>query len=391
MISRLIFSLLVLLASTAITGCSGWGDVPSGLRVGTGLEPEYIDQQVRFRTTYYFRVLEGCPLKKNESDDFSTVSELFTKRISGNLVPLSDSLYRFRMTGQAAALFNKVHFESGVMRKEQIDPFGSTVRYNEEANSFLPISADQLRSQAKNDAAMNDISRMRKLIEEFKKDTNFTNESKQAFELQLMDIIQNRLEVIKTNPRAIETKDKTLATGPQPRASTQGQSSSTTSQPDIATQGQPSSATTPSGTGTPSPGPPAATSTDPSATSQIHVTHQRSCNGQPSLKKYYLLGPEGSKELDPSDRLLMALSVDSKPLLGMLQQISEHKFQSHETSLHIMEDILDERGRVFDAQRTLLNAKDKTTSEDGSPVRPSLSALLDSLRSSFPAPSTTIK
>ena len=87
----------------------------------------------------------------------------------------------------------------------------------------------------------------------------------------------------------------------------------------------------------------------------------------------------------------MALSVDSKPLLGMLQQISEHKFQSHETSLHVMEDILDERGRVFDAQRTLLNARDKTISEDGTPAEPSLSALLDSLRSSFPAPSTTKK
>ena len=54
MISRLIFSPLVLLVSTAITGCSGWGDVPYGLRVGTGLEPEYIDQQVRFRTTSIF-------------------------------------------------------------------------------------------------------------------------------------------------------------------------------------------------------------------------------------------------------------------------------------------------------------------------------------------------
>jgi hypothetical protein len=131
------------LAFALLSGCSWLADVSSTMRVDTGLEPENIDSNVRFRTTYYFRVLTGCridttPLKDRDKDS------PFVKRISGEFVPLNDSLYRFRMTGQAAALFKRVHFESGVLRKEQIDPFGSTVRYNDQTHAFTPISADEV-------------------------------------------------------------------------------------------------------------------------------------------------------------------------------------------------------------------------------------------------------
>lgn len=389
MCKRQILTWLVFIASTAIAGCSGVGDVPVGLRVDTGLEPQHIDEQVRFRTTYYFRVLEGCPLEPNDYTEVSRQGP-FVKRISGFFMPLSDSLYRFRMTGQAAALFNKIHFESGVLRKEQIDPFGSTVRFNQKTNSFLPISADQLRSQAKGDAAMNEISRMRKLLAEFKKDTNLSEESKQAIESQLKEIIRHRLEVIKTNPLGSDTTSQIPDSNPPSVANAQTHVSSTTSQLESTTHSQASSAISPMSA--------SASSSHRSATVSENDTRprqsqkeERGCNGQPSSKKYYLLGPEGSKELDSSDRLLMALSVDSKPLLGMLQQISEHKFQSYETSLQVMENLLGERGRVFDAQRALLGAKDLASSDGGSSDEASLSSLAGTLRTIFPAGSTASK
>lgn len=373
--------LLILLVSTAIVACSGVGDVPVGLRVDTGLEPQHIDEQVRFRTTYYFRVLEGCPLEQNDRDEISR-QRPFVKRITGNFMPLSDSLYRFRMTGQAAALFNKIHFESGVLRKEQIDPFGSTVQFNQKTSSFLPLSADQLRAQAKSDAAMNDIARMRKLLADFKEDPNLSDESKQGLETQLKEIIQHRIDIIKTNPLASGTTGNTPETGPPPVARPETHASSIDAQPTTTNQTPSPSPSPLSGKGTSH----SHSSTDMSgivAPKNQPSKVDRRCNGQPSLKKYFLLGPEGSKELDPSDRLLMALSVDSKPLLGMLQQISEHKFQSWETSLQTMEDLLDERGRIFDAHRALLKANDNFSSGRESSGEVSLSLLSENLSKIF--------
>lgn len=118
------------------TGCSWLSDVSSSMRVDTGLNPENMDDNVRFRTTYYFRVLTGCRIDPPDSNQYDRTNGL-VKRTKGNFTPLNDSLYRFRMTGQAAALFKRVHFESGVLRKQQIDSFGSAVRYNETANSFI--------------------------------------------------------------------------------------------------------------------------------------------------------------------------------------------------------------------------------------------------------------
>lgn len=355
MIMRLMFSSYILVVATAIAGCSGLGDVPPGLRVDTGLEPQHLDEQVRFRTTYYFRVLEGCPIEKNIIDDLSERGH-FVKRINGNFVPLNDSLYRFRMTGQAAALFNRIHFESGVLRKEQIDPFGSAVHFNTETNSFLPTPADHLRAQAKSTATINETSRLRKLFDQFKTDANFSEASKQAFEAQLNEIIQNRLESIKANPLTSGTVDTISSTTPQDSTATQARASSAAEEASQPTNRQ--DQTSPKGEASP----------------------KGRCNGQPSLKKYYLLGPEGSKELDPNDRLLMALSVDSKPLIGMLQQISEHKFQSQETSLHLMEALLDERSRIFDAQRTISRMKDMPISEDGASSEASLASIAHDLR-----------
>mgnify|MGYP007111983813 CR=1 FL=1 len=152
---------LICLAAIALSGCTSWGDVPAALRVDSGLEPQHIDDQVRFRTTYYFRVLSGCRIDTTPKDEYSADSLPFMKRVRGEFKPLSDSLYRFRMTGQAAALYSKVHFESGVLKKSQIDPFGSAIRYNEQTNSFLPVSADDLRADAKRQIARGEIHDLR--------------------------------------------------------------------------------------------------------------------------------------------------------------------------------------------------------------------------------------
>jgi DNA repair exonuclease SbcCD ATPase subunit len=102
------------------------------------------------------------------------------------------------------------------------------------------------------------------------------------------------------------------------------------------------------------------------------------CGGKPSENKYYLLGPEGSKELDPNDRLLLALSVDSKPLISALQQLSDRKFQPAGTNYQAMEDLLQERGYILDSRSILQKAEKDAGAE--STDQSKLKTLLDELR-----------
>ena len=187
------------LALTLLSGCSWLGDVSSNMRVDTGLEPQNIDSNVRFRTTYYFRVLTGCSIDTMAPADRADDKSPFAKRVKGEFVPLNDSLYRFRMTGQAAALFNRVHFESGVLRKEQIDPFGSSVRYNEQTHAFTPISADDVRADNARHAAMQDVEQFRKIYTDLVKDDSLTVNHKTQLYTKLITMIEDRLDQIKAS------------------------------------------------------------------------------------------------------------------------------------------------------------------------------------------------
>lgn len=50
-------------------GCSTLGDVPSALRVDKGDKLELQDEQVRFKTTYYFRVADSCKVEDGIGDN----------------------------------------------------------------------------------------------------------------------------------------------------------------------------------------------------------------------------------------------------------------------------------------------------------------------------------
>lgn len=332
-------SLFVMLA--LLSGCSSWGDVPPEMRADSGIEPTHIDEQVRFRTTYYFRVLRGCPLQATDRSSLDAEAIPFVRLAEGNIRPLSDSLYRFRMTGKAAALFNTIHFESGVLRKEQIDPFGSTVRFDSRTNSFIPVPAEEVRSQAKIEAARSDIESIADLAKHLRQEHTSPQASRDSFDAKIREIIENRLEIIKGT------------------ALSNGASSSIN-------VSSPSDPSMPQST------------TNASNSSSDHGSLPE-CNGQPTVVKYFLLGPEGTKELDPSDRLLMALSVDSKPLIGMLQQLSAHTFQA--PTVQALEGLLNERARILNAHRALRLIRE--AAQEDKEESSSLSPLAEELRSTF--------
>lgn len=387
---------LICLAAIALSGCTSWGDVPAALRVDSGLKPQHIDDQVRFRTTYYFRVLSGCRIDTTPKDEYSADSLPFMKRVRGEFKPLSDSLYRFRMTGQAAALYSKVHFESGVLKKSQIDPFGSAIRYNEQTNSFLPVSADDLRADAKRQIARGEIHDLRVLYQEIRDDKFLESTAREALLAKVVSIIEDRLEQLKPlravslPPRAVviekpkesaEASDKPsaqsdLKTGEQ---ATELQTKLNEANDALANQKTKEEATLQALSNTIE----GRLEELEAAKSRSEVQKNASCSGRPSETKYYLLGPEGAKELDPNDRLLLALSLDSKPLIGALQQLSARKFEAADPDLKTMERMLEERGRIFDAQKALLRATGDLQRETGPTDQSELETLLDTLRKPY--------
>ncbi len=117
-----------LILSMMINGCG----LPKSMEVRSGNEPRHQDDDVRFRTTYYFRVYDFC---RNEDDSVGEDGEKGEENESPDKI-ISDGLYRFHMTGKADSLFNEVHFESGVAHKSQIDPFGSGIEYDQRSGKF---------------------------------------------------------------------------------------------------------------------------------------------------------------------------------------------------------------------------------------------------------------
>jgi hypothetical protein len=122
--------------------------VPEHMHVTEGAAPQHVDTDVRFRVNYYFRVFDYC-----WSADSVLALQSTDKKSTGaayrQIIPETDTLYRYRMTGKSSALFNKVKFESGTLKKEQIDPFGTDVTFNRDIGGFLVRNEGEAKAEAR--------------------------------------------------------------------------------------------------------------------------------------------------------------------------------------------------------------------------------------------------
>ena len=270
-------------------GCS-IGDVPAPLRIDSGMDPDKQDEYTRFRTTYYFRIVDSCRVEDNKSDSsmYEKRVDTFRVRMLGKTRILNDAVYRFRMTGKASALFNKVSFGSGVLRAEQIDPFGSKVEYDE--GTFKIKSGYNLRQKEMREALFDEISELRQLFKELKRDGSPGTE-------QLEQVIKNRIQLLNGGGSVL---------------------------------------------GTP---------TDPTPT--VPIPSALCPDGRPIKHSYFLYGPEGVRELDPDERLLMAMSSDSKPLISLLQELSGRQRKALTTSSTGAEVLIKEQSWIVESQDKL--------------------------------------
>lgn len=297
-------SIFLLLAG----GCSTIGNVPPAMRIDLWEHPAHQDEQVRFRTTYYFRIVDSCKVQEGwnqsgDSKDYTEGQGPFKVRQSGKLKIMSDSLYRFRMTGKASALFAKIRFESGVLRSEEIDPFGSQVALDKDTNTFRVIPANAMRENARRDEIIREIDRLTKLRRSLDNDDKAKNKD------LIATMIENQIKLL--------GNENDSGGGSSKNANTGGFNAATT---------------------------------------------ELLCpDGRPTQRSYFLYGPEGVRRLDPDERLLMAMTSDSKPLIGMMQQLagkSLHGQQIHENEWKV---IADERASVSNARRDIESFEKKPT------------------------------
>lgn len=111
----------VLLIASLLAACG----LPDSMAVRSGVQPKHQDDDVRFRTTYFYRVFDYCAsptLSRSDPDYIRSIKH--------------DSLYRFKMTGKAYSLFSKVFFESGTLKNYEIDPLGARIGFDEKNGRF---------------------------------------------------------------------------------------------------------------------------------------------------------------------------------------------------------------------------------------------------------------
>ncbi|MCY4612206.1 MAG: hypothetical protein OXB94_01085 [Nitrospira sp.] len=140
------------LSAMLLGGCT----VPEHMQVRAGIDPRNQDDQVRFRSTYYFRVFDVCRNPDNG-------------KVEVDGPPQRDSLYRFRMTGKASSLLSQVHFESGTLHKSEIDPFGSNVVFDKNLGRHWVVSREEIDIAARRNERYDQIERRLKLLQEIYK------------------------------------------------------------------------------------------------------------------------------------------------------------------------------------------------------------------------------
>lgn len=282
-----------------LAGCT----VPKPMQVDSGAAPEYDDDKVRFRTTYYFRVVSLCGEGINPNNS--------------NLIE-TDSLYRFRMTGKAGELANKIHFESGILHKNIIDPFGTVIRYDEDTGSAYVASHDEIMRESKRKMLLSEIDEYLKFLES---DKIKNDDIKKPF----LELIQNNIQNIKK----LDSPQQGLGINPVP---------------------------------TPTP--------KNTKTSVLTETIKNDCDVG-KRKAFQILGPQGMATYDQDQRLILSMSTNAKPLVSMLKELAARMMPRQTNAIENQLLIVNERSRLKDTESIMINLEsklDKTYNEKITPI-----------------------
>ena len=265
---------------------SGCANVPPHMRVVEGIRPENADKDVRFRTTYFFRVYDFC----------------YDDKARTKLQPVSDSLYRFVMTGKANVFANRVRFESGTLKASQIDPFGATIEFDDETNRMRFVPEAEVQARARSSQVQQQIEALIELKRNLIK-LNQTDGEDSAVDSSTLEALDKSINAL-------------VASGLTPNPAIEA----------------------------------AAESGDPET---VLVCPP----GSEIQRGFQIMGPQGVKTFDQDERLIMAMSSDAKPLLAALEEVSGRFLKAEEektSSEAFLLSIVREQLRVSEMNRSVL-------------------------------------
>ena len=279
-----------------VLGVVACAEVSDPTHIRRGASPQLVDDLVRFRTTYYFRVFDACEIFADQGPEAYDNSNLLLRKKPGKQLRLiKDSLYRFTMTGKAPAGTSNVHFEAGTLKAWQIDPFGAIVDYDKENNRFYFKSQSESRDDTRLSEQLAVIKRLRDQLGDIKKADN-----PEAYEI-VQSVINARLRDLNQTP------------APQDGAATGATD---------AVKGIPAGS--------------------------------QGCASNGTLRRgFQILGPEGVRTFDQDDRLVMAMSSSGRPLFGALQDLSQRVLSQKASDSDRLLPLALERVRLNEAARAL--------------------------------------
>jgi hypothetical protein len=329
------FNLCLFLVFLALCGC-----MPRDMHVTYGLGPRLVDDDVRFRTTYYFRTFDYCwdaDVKLTQLGIDSSPVNL-TGIPYRRIIPQTDTLYRYRMTGKASALFNKVRFESGVLGKEVIDPFGTQVRYSAEADGFEVRDRRDMNNDAQSARkSAEQVSRIAKLVA--MRDAMPAGTERD----QLTAIIEAAQKAYVASDAPLTTEDlKKMAeiavdSAAEAKVAAIKAKLNPTKEEELR---------------------------DEKVKEAIEKYIAAKGNildacpiGERVRKGFQIMGPEGIKTFDQDERLIMAMSSSASPLIETLQEFSGRILNSRKDTTGQLLAIARESARVEGARRLVVDAR----------------------------------
>ena len=417
---------------------------PASMQVREGDDPHYEDEDVAFRTTYYFRVFDYCAGADSSEAAYAQV-------------PRIDSLYRFRMTGKASTIGKKVRFESGTLKSYQVDPFGADVIYDKNIGKLRFISQQESDQRAKREAAFNDFERLLKrykeltseadanrqeavnaaieasikvavdaigeaeavadfqertriLAEELEKAVSRGAEMPQGVPTSTLELLEtalnDQLQTFAEISPNTQTVEQTSVTGPEREAlemrlhalrganevlQAEAESQVRTAEDAIAAAGTAREQAAENEVAKEAAEEQLRQALEQKASADALATLAKEkneeadalerrlygaaidqiaadavlvCPGSLTRRRgFQILGPEGWRTFDQDDRLVMAMSSDASPIIGVLEDLSSRVLNARSTNEVLLVPLVQERLRTVQAQRALEQVQPGTSPE----------------------------
>lgn len=256
--------------------------------------PDNINENVRFKNFYYFRVVDYCkPVSINAVHTNPSLNEVKEK-----VLILNDNLYRFTLTGKANKYLSNAKFEAGIVKASVIDPFGSDVEYNEEKSRFY-LSSNPSSHAGSDQWLIKKLSILQKLNNEYPgllEEQDIKPIGKQL----LSDVFPLRRDDV---PNEKQKKKEPAAEGNNSKNSGQNSPKGTLG------SGKNSIDEVKNKSG--------------KNKSEEKKSDLSNCpTGTDPAQGYLVMGPQGWKRFSQEERLVLAMYTDSKPLIETLTELS---------------------------------------------------------------------